>query len=129
MHTSLTLAHHQCQHSNQLVNSKPTKYLTDCITFSLVEVGVSRIIQYYEHQYILLYSQNNSSNNNLNLLSNLAVQSKHFTVYFHSIFQTNVWHSTGRSPEDGTGPLDCGVGPRESFSLGPVPEYYFITII
>ena len=33
-----------------------------------------------------------------------------------------------RSPEDGTGPLEDGVGPREHFSPGPGPEKKVIII-
>ena len=35
----------------------------------------------------------------------------------------------GRFQEDGTGPLEWVVGPRETFSPGPVPENYFLMIL
>ena len=47
----------------------------------------------------------------------------------HTQTQFNICVALHGPGDDGTGPLECGVGPRESFSLGPVPEYYFIKII
>ena len=35
----------------------------------------------------------------------------------------------GQSQEDGTGPLEWVVGPRETFTPGPVPEYYFLDFL
>ena len=42
-----------------------------------------------------------------------------FSVKVSNQHLTLVWDSLDRSPEDGTGPLDEGVGPREHYSPGP----------